>query len=378
MPLAASGAISLGGSTACRSIALELSRSATATININCSEVRTLGGVPTAGAQISLSNFYGKSALSTVGKYFGGCNTPTNRTTRINQCGASVGSETLIGTARQETMGAAIGALGVFYAGVASGGSVGNIVTRVNNCGTLVGSETNVGSIRYDGAGVSAGPNAMFYSGFGFTANSRKVTRINACGALVGSETCIAFGRYGTFGASAGSVGLFWGGIQVCSGLISVNQLRRVNFCGAQVGVVTNVGTERSYGNGTKVGSNGMFFGGSQITSFFCSCDCVMSCIIVENYNPYVCTLTRINACGSLVGEAIFPGGGCGATAKCHYRGGSATIGNINNGVWYGGTKVAAAGILVNRVLRINQCGAIVGSETNVGTARWRFSGSAT
>ena len=59
MTLAASGIISIGGSTATRSINLELGRSATTTSNMGETDLRTLAGV-SSGA-ISMSNFYGKS-----------------------------------------------------------------------------------------------------------------------------------------------------------------------------------------------------------------------------------------------------------------------------------------------------------------------------
>lgn len=60
MALASSGVISIGGTTATRSINLELSRSATATSSLGEADLRTLAGV-SSGA-ISMSNFYGKSA----------------------------------------------------------------------------------------------------------------------------------------------------------------------------------------------------------------------------------------------------------------------------------------------------------------------------
>ncbi|MGY8866780.1 MAG: hypothetical protein ACKVJK_14300 [Methylophagaceae bacterium] len=59
MTLAASGIISIGGSTATRSINLELGRSATATSNMGETDLRTLAGV-SSGA-ISMDDFYGKS-----------------------------------------------------------------------------------------------------------------------------------------------------------------------------------------------------------------------------------------------------------------------------------------------------------------------------
>lgn len=63
MTMVSSGPISLGGSATTaglnQSVNIELGRSATATINMNESAVRTLAGV--ASGAISMSNFYGKS-----------------------------------------------------------------------------------------------------------------------------------------------------------------------------------------------------------------------------------------------------------------------------------------------------------------------------
>jgi hypothetical protein len=60
MTLAASGEISIGGSTVNRSINLELGRSATATSSLGETSLRTLAGV--ASGAISMSNFYNKSS----------------------------------------------------------------------------------------------------------------------------------------------------------------------------------------------------------------------------------------------------------------------------------------------------------------------------
>lgn len=73
MPLVTSGEISIGGSTANRSINLELGRSATATSSLNESALRDLAGV--ASGAISLSSFYGKSSLSAVLNAYGGGST---------------------------------------------------------------------------------------------------------------------------------------------------------------------------------------------------------------------------------------------------------------------------------------------------------------
>jgi hypothetical protein len=69
MTLNSSGPISLGGSTAGQSINLELSKSATATVSLNDTDVRTLAGVA-SGAIVMPTDFYGKSAVSiTLGSY---------------------------------------------------------------------------------------------------------------------------------------------------------------------------------------------------------------------------------------------------------------------------------------------------------------------
>lgn len=60
MTLAATGALSLGGSITNRSVNLELGQSATAQISMNDANVRTLAGVP-SGAITLTTDFYNKS-----------------------------------------------------------------------------------------------------------------------------------------------------------------------------------------------------------------------------------------------------------------------------------------------------------------------------
>jgi len=154
MALNASGPISLAGTTAGQSIQLELGGTGTSQISLNCASVRTLAGV--ASGQIAMpTNFYGKSNGPTVGLFYGGAPTgaATNLVTRINACGALVGSQTNIGTARQWLGGAAVGSNGLFYGGSNLGTNY-NLATRINACGALVGSQTNVGTARTEPAGA--------------------------------------------------------------------------------------------------------------------------------------------------------------------------------------------------------------------------------
>ena len=239
MTLNASGPIILAGTTAGQSIEIELGGSGTAQISLNCTTVRTLAGVP-SGAIIMPTNFYGKGNAAT---FYGGGS--SNLVTRINACGALVGSETNVGTARGWFAGATVGSNGLFYGGANPCSccftSV-NLVTRINACGALVGSETNVGTTRAALAGAKVGANGLFYGGYcACSGISNLVTRINACGALVGSQTSVGTARDNLAGATVGANGLFYGGY--ASGVS--NLVTRINACGALVGSQTNVGTAR-------------------------------------------------------------------------------------------------------------------------------------
>ena len=205
MALNTSGPIALAGATAGVSIAVELGLGTTTAISLNQAAVRTLAGVP-SGAIIMPTNFYGKSnapIVTTTGIYYGGETSGgrQNTTTRINVCGALLGSVTNVGTVRDLLGGARIGTNGVFYGGNSTGGIALNTVTRINSSGALVGSQTNVGTARAGVGGALIGSNGVYIGGCG-GCTVRKTTIINACGALVGSETTVGTAIVANGGAS--------------------------------------------------------------------------------------------------------------------------------------------------------------------------------
>ena len=372
MALNISGALSLAGTTLGQSIQLELGGNGTTQISLNDLTVRNLAGIP-SGA-IALNNFYGKSRA--MGIFYGGYSTAlTDTVTRINACGALVGSETAIGTARYDLAGASVGFNGLFYGG--SNGTtciwsgIKNLVTRINSCGTLVGSQTSVGTARMYLAGVLVGSNGLFHGGAICDFNTGGiVTRINACGALVGSETNTgSYLRHSHAAAKVGSNGLFYGGRYTCTYYCAsmccgyggyagydcnVNTVARINACGALVGSQTSVGTARRGLAGASVGSNGLFYGG-------CAC--------YPSYESNV--VTRINACGALVGSQTSVG-----TARSFLAG--ASVESNSKGLFYGGYYGSSypTYTVFNRSTRINACGALVGGETNIGTARADLAGA--
>jgi hypothetical protein len=366
MALNISGALSLAGTTLGQSIQLELGGNGTTQISLNDLTVRNLAGIP-SGA-IALNNFYGKSRA--MGIFYGGYSTAlTNTVTRINACGALVGSETAIGTARYDLAGASVGFNGLFYGG--SNGTtclwsgIKNLVTRINSCGALVGSETSIGTPRMYLAGALVGSNGLFHGGAICCFHSLCiVTRINACGALVGSQTNTgSYLRHSHAAAKVGSNGLFYGGRFTCfyyDGCgypigydCNVNTVARINACGALVGSQTSVGSARDVLAGASVGSNGLFYGG---------CACYPS-----NESNLV---TRINACGALVGSQTSVGSARSVLA-------GASVESNSKGLFYGGFYSCHPTYTVfNRSTRINACGALVGEETNIGTARADLAGA--
>jgi hypothetical protein len=242
--------------------------------------------------------------------------------------------------------------IGLFY-----GGFNGNIVTRINSSGTLIGSETNVGTARSGLSGASAGNNGLFYGGSIFQLKDgylyyNIVNRINSSGALVGSETNVGTARAALSGATVGGNGLFYGGnVDLYPSIIST----RINSSGALVGSETNVGTRTRFDlAGATVGDNGVFYGGTAL---------------VNSFYAHFNIVTRINSSGTLVGSDTNVGTGRSAL-------GGATVGD--NGVFYGGATVASDNAVTNfnTVTRINSSGALVGSQTNIGTAR-RYIGGA-
>jgi len=343
MSLPASGTITLG------QVNVELGRASTAAINMNEAVVRFTFNVP-SGA-ISMSNGYGKSASFELGIFYAGAtNTRVNTVTRINSSAALVGSETNVGTIRESLAGASVAGNGLFYGGRTSGFDVVNTVTRINSSGALVGSETSVGTIRDSLAGATVGGNGMFYAGSpdpdpNFR-NFNTVTRINSSGALVGSQTSIGQRRRSLAGAPVGGNGLFYSGFEERVNQQSLwrDTVTRINSSGALVGSETNVGTARRSLGGAAVAGNGIFFAGTD-----------------SNFN-FTDTVTRINSSGALVGSQTNIGSGSRESLA------GAAVGG--NGMFYGGVAGEYEVFYFNTVTRINSSGALVGSQTSVGTAR--------
>lgn len=158
MPLNSSGPISLAGSTAGQSIALELGLIATGQISLNDTNVRTLANVP-SGAITMPTNFYGKSNRVQIALTLS-ANTAnyTLNTAKVSGLGYVAGSTDVTLTINS----------GVFVSSASTGSyaftvdtswNAGDSVTIVNN-GTIVGRGGNGGDSACCGVnnGFSGGP----------------------------------------------------------------------------------------------------------------------------------------------------------------------------------------------------------------------------
>jgi hypothetical protein len=189
MPINGSGPVSLAGSTVGQSIALELGLSATGTINLNQTNVRTLAGV--ASGAISLSNFYGKANTYTY--------TMTSNTLNGNLRTLVVNS----GWNQSTNVTANINSGVYAYAnstaqrGLVINGSFPNGVT-LNNSGFIIGMGGNGGNANYacNGSPGAAGGLALLV---------QSPVSVNNTGTIGG-------GGGGGGGGGAGYVSQNWGG----------------------------------------------------------------------------------------------------------------------------------------------------------------------
>lgn len=234
----------------------------------------------------------------------------------------------------------------------------GGFITRINACGALIGNNTNAATnTRLAASGTSCNVGVFYECGaFG----ARTVARMNSSGALVGSLTNVGTARGGPAGARAGANLLVVGGYYfVCCSCYSYEVptclVTRINGSGALVGsesTITGVGfvtAFNSWAAATSTSSNVIFYGNGT-------------------------NLYRVNSCGVKVGSTT----SAGSLNKASNAGAQIGANACRNGgvsTFYAGIWCAYNFFITNSVTRINACGALVGSVTNVGTARWRLSG---
>lgn len=259
MTLNASGPISIGGPTTGQSIELELSMSGTAQASLNDSNFRTLAAVPSG--QISMSDFYGKSAAVTINLTIssntanynirtaaGSPSSPANVTVTING-GVTVYSNSVLFSAID----------------TGTGWTSGSTITIVNS-GLIVGKSGDNGQI--DNSGVPASGNGIngeaggtaFRAQYATTfTNSGTVAGGGGQGGFGGNGSTVSFGNYGGGGGHGQGGSAVTGGDRTSQGGGAGN-----SAAGGAGGTSTSVATggfDAGVNNGNGAGGGGGYWG---------------------------------------------------------------------------------------------------------------------
>ena len=175
MALNPSGAISLAGPSAGQSIAVELGVSATATISLNDTNVRTLAQVP-SGVIVMPTDFWGKSNITgTQRAIFGfGLTNPSSPaglrsvTNLVSSSGVVASDTPGVGTARNNVAAAGYGGdKAIFGFGVTSpSAAVLSMSNLVSNTGVVSTDTPGVGTARIQLAAAGYGGDKGIF-GFG-------------------------------------------------------------------------------------------------------------------------------------------------------------------------------------------------------------------
>jgi len=172
MPLNPSGQISLGGPIIGESIALELGLSATATISLNDTNVRTLAQVP-SGAIVMPTDFWGKSNVTGTQKAIFAFGQGTGSTPGsynipsviISSSGTIASQASLVGTGRRYASSATYGGDKAIFGWGGNPGYIG-VSNLVSNTGVVATDTPGVGTTR-DGSAAAGYGNDKAIFGFG-------------------------------------------------------------------------------------------------------------------------------------------------------------------------------------------------------------------
>lgn len=226
---------------------------------------------------------------------------------------------------------------GMFYAGDVqksiSGSLVTNKLTQISDTGTLLSAEKTIGTSRRYVSGMRVNATAIFV---GYDTATR-VTRINYAGNLIAAEHTISSNnRNKVSSAALDSSALLYGDENNASAVTSLSEagsvLAQSNLATAQAGYC---------GAGTRCGDNGSFYSGSR--------------------------LVRINSSRVRVGTE--------QTITCFNSNiGAASPGDVSVAIYY--TGYSATGHAANSRFTVNSAGAVVASIASIGTGRWDGAGA--
>jgi len=318
MPLNPSGAISLAGPVAGESIAVELGVSATATISLNDTNVRTLAQKPT-GVIVMPTDFYGKSNITGTQKAIFGYGTVSTATsgfrsiTNLVSSTGVVASDTPgVGTVRANLAAAGYGTdKAIFGYGRTSTTPAPivrtNITNLVSNTGVVASDTPGVGTVRESLAAAGYGTDKAI---FGYGMADSPILRTNITN-LVSNTGVVASNTPGVGTARQFIAAAGYGGDKAIFGYgatpanVSITNL--VSNTGVVASDTPGVGTARQNLAAAGYGGGRAIFGYGFISSAVSMTNLVSNTGVVASDTPGVGTARNSLAAAGYGGDkAIF------------------------------------------------------------------------
>ena len=251
MALNPSGAISLAGPSTGQSIAVELGVSATATISLNDTNVRTLAQVP-SGVIVMPTDFYGKSNTTGTQKAIFGYGFPSFSITNLVSSTGVVASDTPgVGSARFSLAAAGYGGDKAIFGfgnrgpGFPSPTRRTAITNLVSNTGVVASDTPGVGQQRESLAAAGYGGDKAIF-GFGYQPTPNANTAITN---LVSNTGVVASDTPGVGTARRGLAAAGYGGDKAIFGFGTITPSTAITNLVSNTGVVASdtpgVGTAR-------------------------------------------------------------------------------------------------------------------------------------
>jgi hypothetical protein len=347
MALNPSGAISLAGPSTGQSIAIELGQSATATISLNDTNVRTLAQVP-SGVIVMPTDFWGKSNVTGTQKAifgYGIAPAQVSITNLVSSTGVIATDTPGVGTARQRLAAASYGGDKAIFGYGNAAPIVQSITNLVSNTGVVSANTPGVGTARWQLAAAGYGNDKAIF-GYGTIQNGNSSSLTN----LVSNTGVVATDTPGVGTARNGLAAAGYGNDKAIFGFGSPGPLNITNLV-SNTGVVASdtpgVGTARNLLAATGYGGDKAIFGFGQTPTRVSMTNLVSNTGVVASDTPGI-GLVRTGLGASIYGgdKAIFSYG-------------------LTNG-----TPTPAAIIAGNVTNLVSNTGVVASDTPGVGTAR--------
>lgn len=322
--------------------------------------VNTVTVVDGAGNQVGSElsagtgrNFFGGAQTGPYATFFGGDTAAgeLDAIDRFDSTGNMVGTETVPTVPRRYTAGVSFGNWALFWGGELSSPENTGVVIDYN--GNVIDSTKTAGVAQAAGAAAKVDGNAYYYGGMDQGGFVNRLTVISEDVILKATDSTLGTARVTLGGGSCGNNGIFFGG--AFSGGATTNLVTLIAPGGTLVATESTISVTRT-ATGASMIDHAQFYGKAG-----------------DNINY----LSRVNDNGLLVSADTTPGSTRDAMAGCGIVKDKipATIEMLPEiGIHYGGSNPFLS-TTYDLVTRLSVDGALIGSESNVGSAVWLLGG---